>query len=587
MTFGGPPGEPQGRGDTTVVLNDTLNWLKGRNSFAFGGEIRRAYNDNVAENVGSFTFTTLANFLADNASNFSILLGAGNDKILEPSYGAFVQDSFKWKPNFTFNLGLRYEWNSTPSEEQNRFTNFDTATGALVSAPQPFGTNNKNFEPRVGFAWDPFKDGKTSVRADYAILTQDPITNIVSGLSGNPPFALPINVAAVGITLENPAAAISAVSLGPTAVNPNFKNMYAQDWNLTVERQLTPTLGLSVAYVGNKGTHLEIAENVNQPLVTDGFYGTARPFLTLPLTSPVLPAQCAAPNPACTFGNITQINSVGNSNYNAGWVTLNKHFSHGFEVLASYTYSHAFDYNSLSSDESIPLQNAYNPRGDYGPSEYDVRNRFVLSGFYELPFQGNRLVSGWQLGIVTQAQSGSPLTPLLSINTGTGTTLTVRPNQLEHVTPTGNPHEFYNNTVLCEPFNGTPTGTAPAIPNCATTPDAAFAVPCTFSDTPTTPGSNNYPVIPGSCTPGDMQRDALLGPDFVNTDFSVVKNTKLTDKFNLQFRTEFFDIFNHPNFGNPNNIVTSSAFGQVTSTRFPAGDFGSAREIQFALKLSF
>lgn len=587
MTFGGPPGEPQGRGDTTVVLNDTLNWLKGRNSFAFGGEIRRAYNDNVAENVGSFTFTTLANFLADNASNFSILLGAGNDKILEPSYGAFVQDSFKWKPNFTFNLGLRYEWNSTPSEEQNRFTNFDTATGALVSAPQPFGTNNKNFEPRVGFAWDPFKDGKTSVRADYAILTQDPITNIVSGLSGNPPFALPINVAAVGITLENPAAAISAVSLGPTAVNPNFKNMYAQDWNLTVERQLTPTLGLSVAYVGNKGTHLEIAENVNQPLVTDGFYGTARPFLTLPLTSPVLPAQCAAPNPACTFGNITQINSVGNSNYNAGWVTLNKHFSHGFEVLASYTYSHAFDYNSLSSDESIPLQNAYNPRGDYGPSEYDVRNRFVLSGFYELPFQGNRLVSGWQLGIVTQAQSGSPLTPLLSINTGTGTTLTVRPNQLAHVTPTGNPHEFYNNTVLCEPFNGTPTGTAPAIPNCATTPDAAFAVPCTFSDTPTTPGSNNYPVIPGSCTPGDMQRDALLGPDFVNTDFSVVKNTKLTDKFNLQFRTEFFDIFNHPNFGNPNNIVTSSAFGQVTSTRFPAGDFGSAREIQFALKLSF
>jgi hypothetical protein len=586
MAFGGPTGEPQGRGDTTVVLNDTLSWLKGRHSFAFGGEIRRAYNDNIAENVGSFSFTSVANFIADSASNFTVLLGAGNDKILEPSYGAFAQDSFKWKPNFTFNIGLRYEWNSTPSESQNRFTNFDTTTGTLIPAGQPFGTNNKNFEPRIGFAWDPFKNGKTSVRASYAILTQDPTTNIVSGLSGNPPFALPINVAAASITLENPASAITRVSLGPSAIDPNFKNMYAQDWNLTIERQLTSSLGLSVAYVGVKGTHLQISENVNQPLVTNGFYGSARPFLTLPLTSPILPTQCAAPNPTCTFGNIPETASPGTSNYNALWVTLNKHFARGFEFLASYTYSKALDDSSVSSGDAVPLQNAYNPHGDYGLSEFDVRNRFVLSGFYELPFKANRLVSGWQFGIVSQAQSGSPITPLVSINTGTGTTLTVRPNQLQRVTPTGNPHQFYNNPTICEPFNGTPTGKAPTIGNCATTPNAAFAVPCTFSDVPTTPGSNNYPVIPGSCTPGDTQRDGLQGPDFVNTDFSIVKNTKIKERFNLQFRTELFDIFNHPNFGNPTNIITGS-FGQITSTRFPAGDFGSAREIQFALKLVF
>ena len=479
MAFGGPTGEPQGRGDTTVVLNDTLSWLKGRHSFAFGGEIRRAYNDNIAENVGSFTFPTIANFLTDSATNFTVLLGAGNDKILQPSYGAFAQDSFKWKPNFTFNIGLRYEWNSTPSESQNRFTNFDTTTGTLIAAGQPYGTNNKNFEPRVGFAWDPFKNGKTSVRASYAILTQDPTTNIVSGLSGNPPFALPINVAAVGITLENPAAAITRVSLGPSAIDPNFKNMYAQDWNLTIERQLTSSLGLSVAYVGVKGTHLQISENVNQPLVTDGFYGTARPFLTLPLTSPILPAQCAPPNLTCTFGNIPEIASPGTSNYNALWVTLNKHFSRGFEFLASYTYSKAFDDSSVSSGDAVPLQNAYNPHGDYGLSEFDVRNRFVLSGFYELPFKANRLVSGWQLGIVSQAQSGSPITPLLTINTGTGTTLTVRPNQLQKVSPTGNPHQFYSNTVLCENYNGTPTGAPITTPSCATTPNAAFAIPCT------------------------------------------------------------------------------------------------------------
>lgn len=589
MAFGGPTGEPQGRGDTTVVLNDTLNWLKGRHSFAFGGEIRRAYNDNIAENVGSFSFTSIGNFLADSASNFTVLLGAGNDKIVEPSYGVFAQDSYKWRPNFTFNLGLRYEWNSTPFESAARFTNFDTTTGDLFAAPQPFHTNNKNFEPRIGFAWDPFKNRKTSVRAAYAITTQDPTTNIVTGLSGNPPFALPINVAATGITLENPAAAIARVSLGPSSINPNFDNAYAQDWNLTVERQLTSTLGLSAAYVGIKGTHLQISENVNQPLLSNGFYGTARPFLTLPLSSPILPAQCAAPT--CTFGNIAQTNSVGNSNYNAVWVTLNKHYSHGLQLLASYTYSKSFDYSSVSSGDAVPLQNAYNPRGDYGPSEFDVRNRFVLSGFYELPFKRNRLVSGWQVGIVSQAQSGNPITPLVSINTGTGTTLTVRPNQLLPVSPTGNPKQFYSNPTVCQHFNGALQGGTPAIPDCAATPNAAFAIPCTFSDvpvstTPTSPSFKVYPVVAGSCHPGDAMRDGLQGPDFINTDFSLIKNTKITERFNLQFRTEFFDVFNHPTFGNPQNVVTST-FGNITSTRFPAGDFGSARQIQFALKLLF
>src|SRR5207302_7240137 len=211
LGFGGPTGEPQGRGDTTAVVNDTFSWLKGRHSFTFGGEIRRAYNNNIAENVGSFTYTTLANFLADKANVFTTQLGVGNDKILQPSYDAFVQDSFPLKPNFTLNLGLRYAWNSSPSEAAGRFTNFDPVTGALISSPQPYQTNNKNFQPRIGFAWDPFKNAKTSVRAAYAILTQDPTTNIVTGLSSNPLFALPISAASPSnsITLEKPSAAVT------------------------------------------------------------------------------------------------------------------------------------------------------------------------------------------------------------------------------------------------------------------------------------------------------------------------------------------------------------------------------------------
>ena len=214
-------------------------------------------------------------------------------------YGVFAQDSFKWKPNFTINIGLRYEWNSTPSEAMGRFTNFDLTTGTLIPANQPFHTNNKNFEPRIGFAWDPFKDGKTSVRAAYAILTQDPTTNIVSPLSGNPLFAVPVSVnsATNSITLENPSASITGLGLGPNAVDPGFDNMYSQDWNLTSSSaQLTSTMGLEVAYVGMKATHLQMTGNFNQPFVTNGFYDPTRPYITL-CRSPALFCRRNAPRP--------------------------------------------------------------------------------------------------------------------------------------------------------------------------------------------------------------------------------------------------------------------------------------------------
>jgi hypothetical protein len=587
--FGGPLGEPQGRGDTTIVLNDGLSWLKGRHTFMFGGEIRRAYNNNIALNIGSLTYASLNNFLLDQANAFTVQLGSGNDKILQPSYDVFAQDSFKWKSNLTINVGLRYAWNATPSESRGRFTNFDPLTGNLVVTGQPYQQNNLNFQPRVGFAWDPFKDGRSSVRGGYAIMTQAPTTNIVSPLSSNPLFAVPISASSAtnAITAENPSAAVVGTSLGPTAINPGFDNSYAQDWNLSVQRQFTADFGLEIAYVGVKGTHLQLTQNINQPFVTNGFYGSTRPYPALPATSPIIPAQCAAPNPNCPYGNVNQINSGGNSNYNAVWVTANKHVSRGLQFLATYTYAKSLDYNSLSTAETYIIQNAYNPRGDYGLSEFDVRHRVAVSGFYQLPFKGNRLVTGWQFGTVFQAQTGNPLNPTLAIGPGPGISLTVRPDLLAPIATTGNPSNYFSNAILCEPFNGTPAGAKPAIPACGSTPFATIAVPCTFSITPTKPGGSTYPIVPGTCHPGTMGRDAITGPGFVNTDFSVTKDTKITERLNLQFRTEMFDIFNHPNFGNPVLTATSGSFGRITSTRFPTGDFGSSRQVQFALLLQF
>lgn len=592
LGFGGPTGEPQGRGDTTVVLNDSLSWLKGRHTIIVGGELRRAYNNNISFNVGSLTFTSMTNFLNDAANAFTTQLGSGNDKIVQQSTEGFIQDSFKWRPNFTFNIGVRYAWNATPFESQSRFTNFDPMTGNLISSPQPYHTNNKNFQPRIGLAWDPFNDGKTSVRAAYAILTQAPTTNIITGLSSNPLFALPISASSAtnAITIENPSAAVVGTSLGPSAINGQFDDSYTQDWNLSIERQLTSSLGLTVAYVGLKGTHLQLTQNVNQPFVTNGFYGSTKPFPTLPASSPVIPAQCLAPNPSCGLNNINQVNSGANSNYNALWVTVNKQLSRGLEFLASYTYSKSLDYNSLSTGESYVIQNAYNPRGDYGPSEFDARQRFVLSGFYQFPFTKNRLVSGWQIGLVNQVQSGNPVNPTLAIGPGAGISLTVRPDLLGRIQTTGDPAQYFKNAVLCEPFNGPvpSTGaTAPAIPACAATPAATLAVPCTFNATGNSAGKNNYPIVPGTCHPGGLGRNAIVGPGFLNTDFSVTKDTKITERFTLQFRSEMFDVFNHPNFGNPVLTATSGSFGNIQATRFPTGDFGSARQIQFALKLLF
>jgi hypothetical protein len=575
LDFGGPAQFPQGRGDTSAVLNDTLSWLKGRHNFSFGGEVRRVYNDNFVLDTTIFRFTSVSNFLNDSAASFTFA-GTQANRILSPAYDGFAEDSFKMTSNFTLQLGLRYSWYVTPSESANRFTVFDAATQSLVQVGsngfgQPFHTNNKNFQPRVGVVWSPFKNQKTVVRAGYAIFTDEPVTGIITGLNTNPPFSRPLTATpnptavpptTVSMTNLNPVASL----LSPTTVDPNFDNPYVQSYNLNIQQQLTPTMGLTVGYVGSKGTHLRIARNINQISSFDPTTGAAiRPFPTLSTSSQIAPGA--------KLGNITDVTSGAGSNYNAFIVELNRRLSHGLQIISSYTYSKSIDENSLNS-QGVILQNSLNLLGNRGLSDFDVRHRGVVSGFYELPFHGNRLITGWEVGTIIQAQTGNPLNVTSGISNFTGTTaLTagggLRPDLLMPVGTTGNPSQWFTNPVVCA--EAAQTGITQ--PLCSATPGAAFGLPVG-----TTSAGDHF---------GNLGRNALTGPKFVNTDLSLVKNTKLNERMNLQFRTEAFDVFNHPNFGNPNLNVQSSTFGHITATRFPVGDFGSARQLQVSLKLQF
>src|SRR5215469_4310559 len=387
LNFGGPAVFPQGRGDTSGIANDTLSWLKGRHNFTFGGEVRRVYNNNFALDPTIFRFSSVAGFLSDSAASFSFA-GTPSNRILSPAYDGFAEDSFKWMPNLTLQLGLRYSWYSTPTEAANRFTIFEPATVSLVQVgtngiDQPFQTNNKNIQPRVGIVWSPFKNQKTVLRAGYAILSDQPVTGIVTGLNSNPPFSAPLvatPTATQPVSLTNAASVAGATGLAPATIDPNFKNPYIQSYNFNIEEQLTPSTGLILGFVGSKGTHLRIARNLNQLELVGG--ALVRPYPTLSASSPIRPGS--------NLGNITEVTSGAGANYNALVVELNRRLSHGLQIISSYTYSKSIDENSLNTQGTI-LQNSLDLAANRGLSDFNARHRFVVSGFYELPFRGRRL----------------------------------------------------------------------------------------------------------------------------------------------------------------------------------------------------
>lgn len=525
LNFGGPTNFPSGRGDTMFVVADTLNKLHGPHSLKFGAEFREFLNNNFRLGTGTFNFPTVAAFLTGSANSFSVTRGNQSSSIAQGSLGFFVQDNYKWRSNLTLELGLRYDWNMTPTERYDRFIVFDPKTGSLLRVgthlDKAYRENNKNFQPRLGFAWDPFRDGRTSLRGAYAIAVDQPMTSLVTVTAANPPLAIPLTFTGP-IRLDNALSIAQIAGLAPQTVDHDFENAYVQSWNLNVQRELTPKLALTVGYFGSKGTHLILRRNLNQPI------NGIRPYPTLSASSPILPGR--------PLGNVIQAESSGVSSYNALWVTLNQRLAQGLLVNGSYTLSKSLDYNSLSS-QGVVVQNSYELERDFGPSDFDARHRLVVSAIYELPFRGHWSIEGWQLATITQSQSGSPVN-ITTASTINGVANTVRPNVTGPIEIIGGVDRWFDTSVF--------------------TPQPGF---------------------------GALGRNVVVGPTFNNTDFSIIKNTRIRDGVRVQFRAEIFDLFNHANFGQPGNVVGSPAFGRIVNTRFPTGESGSSRQVQFALKV--
>jgi hypothetical protein len=528
LNFGGPANFPSGRHDTSYVVTSTTTRVRGRHSVRLGGEYRHFLNENVAEGTGSFNFPSVAAFLAGTANAFGITLGERRSRIDQRAVAFFAQHGLAVGSGITLTLGLRYEWHVTPTERDQRFVVFDAPRVSLsrvgVHLDEIYRQNNRNVEPRVGVAWAPSPDGHTVVRAAYARTVDQPATTAVRDTAGNPPFGTPL--AATGsIPFASAIEMTRPAGLAPATVDPGFRNASMDSWNVNLQRQLAPELAATVGYLGSRGKDLRITRNINQPV------GGARPFPALSADSPILPGT--------PLGNIMQVESSGFSRYRAAWVAATKRLSRGLQFDTSYTWSTSRDTNSLNSS-GFAVQNSYDIASQYGLSDFDARHRFVLSAIYMLPFTGHPLARGWEVAVVVQSQSGNPVNIVTSNSSLTGVPNSVRPDVTGPIRIVGAVDQWFD-------------------------PSAFAAV-------------NRF---------GNLGRNVVIGPAFHNTDVSVIKTVRLEGRGGLQVRLDVFDLFNHPNFGPPGNIVGSPTFGRITRTRFPTGEAGSSRQIQLGIRFLF
>ncbi len=565
-SLGAPTNEPRGRVSQAYQLVDTLVWSRGNHTFKAGVDYRRplvrSFSDQFAR--GRLSFNSLADLLAGVAAPTATSIARGNTRrdTYSNNFGTFVQDDWKIGSGLTLNLGLRLEYTGPLSEKDDRISNFIPGTGLQrvgQGLDRLYERDWNNFAPRFGFAFDPRGNGKTVLRGGYGFYYDAPSqdffllqsfpngnvgTNPIPGLgtftvnfTGAVPFGPGVDIFGGANTPVPPFTVFG--------VDRQMRTPYVQSYNFNVQQTIAEGAVLQVGYVASKGTKLFRVRDINQALPGPGEgLQQRRPF------------SSAYPQ----FAGIYQLEASASSNYNSLQTVYRQRLSHGITLFASHVWSHSIDdasngICSCTAGVSLP-QNSFDTRAEKAASSFDQRQRFTFNFVYDLsalPLLLNRwparLTAGWQLSGIYTVSSGIPITPFWNgaAPSGSGETSNDRPNL------TGNPNdgpkrrEAWFNTAA---FAAAPKGTF-----------------------------------------GNAGRNTVIGPRANVLDFSVMKSTRIQERANLQFRAEFFNLLNHPNFALPNVTVNSSAFGSVTNTPDVAGgnpfSDGGPRFVQLALKLIF
>jgi len=573
-TMGMGSGGPDNLHQQSFGAEDTFDWSLGNHSIKLGGSFfwNRYAEQGEYLGTGEATFTgfatgnALADFLLGRVNSFRQNNGASHS-LHNPAPALFAQDDWRISHRLTLNLGLRWEI-FAPFSGQNNFgtfvpfaksSRFPTAPLGLLTAGDPgvpdgiMKTQWRAFSPRVGFAYDVFGNGLTSLRGGYGIFYASRAVSLTTNPEQQPfildntiahtpnlvtPYAPNADPFPYVVNLQNPTFHSGGTISG---LPPNASSPYVQEYNLTLEQQFGQAWGLRLAYVGSVSRKFYLSRDENAPAYvpgastsTDGL-NSRRPYQPAPASY--------------VFGAIVENDPAGNASYNALQVTLTRRFSNGFSLLASYVWAKSMDVSSVDpSNITLTLSNQTNISADRARSNYDVPQRFVASYLWNTPavrrfgFVGKDILSNWQFNGIATLSTGSPFTVTSGVDSNLDSILTDRPNTIANPSLGGGRsrtdkiHEFFNT--------------------------AAFA------------------QVPANVPYGNTRRNSIVGPGLVNTDFSGFKNIPVWKESSVQFRAEFFNLFNNVNLTNPNAVLTSPLFGRISGS-------ANARIIQFALKYNF